>query len=124
MTQTDGLIANAKCIEQCLPTGMQMPALIALFAQIAGMSTPINTQTLINNAVCIQQCIPPGMWTPVLIALLAGASGGATAQGGPVLGGNGPPTTPPPLPNLYAIWNDFSPGGEQWWWNPNTQTWS
>jgi hypothetical protein len=62
------LIDNAKCIETCIPTGMQLPVLIALFAQIAGTST--DPATLVDNARCIETCIPPGMQLPVIISLL------------------------------------------------------
>jgi hypothetical protein len=63
---------------------MQLPVLIALFAQIAGMSTPIDTQALINSALCIQQCLPQGMWMPALISLAQQiqSAGPASAQYG------------------------------------------
>jgi hypothetical protein len=121
-SQTDNLANNAKCIEACLPAGMYLPVLIYLWSQMAGKD-PTNTNALIAGAVCIDSCIPKGLQLPVLISLIAGASGGTAAQGGPVLGGVGPPTTPPPIPSLYAIYNDFSQNGEQWWWNPTAQAW-
>jgi hypothetical protein len=119
---TDSLIANARCIGECVPQGFYLPILVSLYAQLNGMSTPINTQTLISNALCVQQCVPPGMLLPVLISLVAGSSGGPQAAGS-VIGGTGAPVNPPPNPALYWIYNDLSPAGEQWWWNPAAQTW-
>lgn len=52
---------------QSLPTGMQLPALITLFAEIAGVSA--DPETLMSNAKCVYSCVPVGMQLPVLIDL-------------------------------------------------------
>ena len=98
---TDSLANQAKCIDQCIPKGMQMAVLIAVFAKLAGMSTT-DTNALIAKATCIDQCIPPGMQISVLNGLanqiLAG--GGGLAQifcgtGTPIDGSANPnPGTP------------------------------
>ncbi len=108
-TATDSLISQAKCIQQCIPAGMQLPVLIAVFARLAGMST--NTNALIDAAKCIDQCIPPGMQMAVLIALanqiLGGGSGSSLAQ---VFCGTGTPIDGSANPNpgnpvaTCAIW--------------------
>jgi len=44
VTNTNELIDDAKCIDACIPAGLQLPALIVLFAQMAGLveaDTPI-----------------------------------------------------------------------------------
>jgi Divergent InlB B-repeat domain len=68
MSATDQLIDEAKCIERCVPPGMLLPVLVALFAKIVGMNTT-DTNALIAQATCIDQCIPKGMQLPVLISL-------------------------------------------------------
>jgi len=77
---TDGLMAPAVCIQQCIPEGFQLPVLITLFGQIAGVS--MNTNALIASAVCIQQCVPKDMQLPVLIALAQQILNGGVATGG------------------------------------------
>ncbi len=67
-TPLNTLADEARCIESCIPIGMQLPVLIYLFAQIAGAST--DPATLMANAKCYETCIPPGMQLPVLISLL------------------------------------------------------
>ena len=49
------------------PPGMQLPVLIALAAQIAGVSA--DPATLVANAKCLECGIPPGMQLSVLIYL-------------------------------------------------------
>ena len=62
----ESLADQAKCIQCGIPEGMQLPALIVLAAQIAGVSA--DPTTLIANARCVD-CIPEGMQLPVLISL-------------------------------------------------------
>jgi len=61
------IVANAKCIECGVPAGMQLAVLIALAANIAGVSP--DPQNLINLATCMQCNIPDGMRLPILIYL-------------------------------------------------------
>lgn len=67
------LVDQAKCIECGIPTGMQLPVLIALAAQIAGVSA--DPQTLMNLAKCDECQVPVGLEWPVLIALACQIAG-------------------------------------------------
>ncbi len=60
------LIAGATCLECNVPPGMQLPVLIALAAQIAGVSA--DPQSLVASAAPLQ-AIPDGLRLPVLISL-------------------------------------------------------
>ena len=105
---TDSLISQAKCIDQCIPRGMQMAVLIAVFAKLAGMSTT-DTNALINLAKCVDQCIPPGMQLAVLNGLASqiASGGGGLAQ---IFCGTGTPIDGSANPNpgspiaTCAIW--------------------
>jgi len=68
-TATDTLMADARCIEICIPgEDMKLAVLISLFARIAGVSA--NTDSLIAGAGCIADCIPGAdMKLAVLISL-------------------------------------------------------
>lgn len=67
---TNQLIDDAKCIDQCIPKGAQLSVLIKLLADLAQVSD--DPSTLINNARCIDQCIPEGMRLSVIVSLLEG----------------------------------------------------
>ena len=69
MPATDPTIleSNAKCIAKCIPPGDQLPVLISLFAQIAGVSA--DPTALVAGAKCYSKCIAPGDQLPVLIYL-------------------------------------------------------
>jgi len=119
-TPTDVLIAEAACVQQCVPEGMQWPVLIALFAEIAGMA--VDTKALIAGAECIQQCIPSGMQLAVLISLAdqinqGGGTGGATCLSRSV----GPPVIPPPASCPTAI--NLDDTGGMWWYDTGTAAW-
>jgi hypothetical protein len=73
-TDPTALAADANCLN-CIPPGLQLPVLIWLFAQIAGVTT--DPTTLAANANCLA-CIPPGMQWPVLIWLATQIAGGTT----------------------------------------------
>lgn len=64
---TNALMNDARCINDCIPAGMQLPVLIWLIANINSQST--DPKTLMNDARCIDSCIPVNMRLPVLIAL-------------------------------------------------------
>lgn len=68
-TDPTTLEAEAKCISKCIAPGDQLPVLISLFAQIAGVS--LDPTALVAGAKCISKCIAPGDQMPVLISLLA-----------------------------------------------------
>lgn len=85
-----------------IPTGMQLPVLISLFARTAGASS--DPEVLMREAKCIYSCVPVGVQMPVLIYLafqivasgISGVTGvymGTTAQRNA--------TTPP---GTAAIW--------------------
>jgi len=76
---TTTLMNNARCIESCVPEGMQLAVLINLFAQIAGMSTDPNT--LMQAARCMT-CIPEGDRMGVLIYLADQIAQGGGGGGG------------------------------------------
>jgi hypothetical protein len=91
------LVAQAGCLD-CIPKNMQLPVLIYIFSQIAGMSA--NASTLVKNAACLN-CIPPAMQLPVLISLayqiLVAGGGGLVVAGGITFGhygSNAPNFTP------------------------------
>lgn len=68
------IATDARCF-QCIPPGMQLQALVYLYAQIAGVTDP---QTIVEGAKCFS-CIPPGMLLQALVYLAAQvASGGAS----------------------------------------------
>lgn len=85
---TDTLVNDARCIDSCIPQGMQMAVLIKIFASIANMST--ETDSLISGAVCINQCIPQGMQLAVLVSLAnqiletGGGGGGGSGLAGTI----------------------------------------
>jgi len=122
---TDALIAPAVCVQQCIPEGYHVPVLISLFAQIAGMSTPLNTNALMAGAVCIEQCIPPGMRLPVLISLAQQilATGGVGAGAGQSclvgIAGSGSPSAAAPCPVSLAV-NEI---GQLWFWQTPGNVW-
>jgi hypothetical protein len=62
------LVTQAQCLECKIPTGMEIPVLIVLLAQIAGV--PLDAQELVNEAKCIECQIPQGMQLPVLIGIM------------------------------------------------------
>jgi hypothetical protein len=66
-TDPTTLEANAQCIARCIPPGDQLPVLISLFAQFAGVST--DPASLVAGARCYSKCIAPGDQLPVLIYL-------------------------------------------------------
>lgn len=68
MTDPTTLEASAKCIAKCIPPGDQLPVLISLFAQIAGVSA--DPAALVAGATCYSKCIAPGDQGPVMIYLL------------------------------------------------------
>lgn len=74
LVTTPTLIADAQCVSKCIPSGMQLPVLIAIFAKIANM--PIDTTSLITQAQCVAKCVPRGMEMAVLIGIAAQLSGG------------------------------------------------
>lgn len=82
------IATNARCF-QCIPEGMQLQALVYLFAQIAGVTDP---QTIINGARCYS-CIPPGMLLQALVYLVAQAAGGGSIGG--ITCGTVDPVAPP-----------------------------
>lgn len=63
------LLDQAKCINSCIPQGMQLAVLIYLLALSAGVD-PTDTNALINNARCIDSCIPDGAKAAVITKLL------------------------------------------------------
>jgi hypothetical protein len=108
---TNALMNDAKCIEQCMPRGMQLPVLISLFAQIAGVS--VDTNSLIDGAKCIEQCVPQGFQLPILISLLNQivSGGGSISGGGNVTCGAGVPTsTPSSGCGIYQQTDSIPPG--------------
>ena len=110
-TATDSLMSDAKCIDSCIPPGMQLSVLISLFAQIAGVST--DTNSLMAGATCINSCIPQGMQLSVLVSLaMQIVSGG----GAGVACGNGAPTSTPSSSCAFYIQTDGVPAGVIWEW--------
>jgi hypothetical protein len=75
-TDTDSLIANALCIQKCIPDGQKMAVLIYQLARIAGLPTDqAGIQSLLDNSRCVNNCIPPGMQWAVLVGLFAKIAG-------------------------------------------------
>ncbi len=121
MSSTDAEIADAVCIEQCLPRGFYLPVLISIFARLANMST--DTNALIAGATCIECNIPPGMQLPVLISLAqqivagGGGGGGSSCLSRSV----GPPVAVPPLACQVAI--NIDDVGSWWWYDTGSAAW-
>jgi hypothetical protein len=69
------LAGDAVCIQSCVPDGLRVPALISLFADIAGVSK--DPSDLIKNSVIINCCIPLGLQMAVLVSLFAQITGGS-----------------------------------------------
>jgi hypothetical protein len=66
-TDTNSLIEDSKCIDQCVPRGMQQSVLIVLLAKIAGVSDDPNT--LIEMAKCVDCQVPEGIKGSVILSL-------------------------------------------------------
>lgn len=118
------LQADARCIQQCVEPGFEVPILIYLFSQIAGVSP--DPKTLMANARCLEACIPPGMMLSVLVSLASqilsgGSAGPGTRQ---VFSGNGSPVgvlTPITDEAIY-FQKDSDPTGLIWEWYDNSWT--
>ncbi len=78
------LIENARCLDACIPKGLQMAVLILLFGELVTM--PSDADTLLEDAKCLDNCIPDGAKMSVLISLACqlvqqgGGGGGTGAQ--------------------------------------------
>jgi len=118
MPSTDAEISDARCIDQCLPLGFQLPVLISIFARLAGVSA--DPQSLINGALCIQQCVPQGMMMPVLISLaeqiVAGGGGGSGTCLSRSVG-------PPVVPSLCTVAINIDDAGHWYWWDNVSAAW-
>lgn len=118
MPSTDAAISDARCIEQCVPQGFQLPILISVFAQIAGVSA--DPKSLIDGATCIQQCVPIGMQMPVLISLAQQiVSGGGAGLGSCLTRSVGPPVAAPTCPVAINITDT----GAWYWWDSVSAAW-
>lgn len=118
MATTQEAIEGAICIDCAIPKGLQIPVLIWLYQQIAGVST---IQEMIDGAVCIDCTIPKGMQIPVLIGLVnAGGSGGGSGQV-VALSGSNAPSSPPTDPTLAAVAYNGVPN--LWVWDVATAAW-
>lgn len=97
-----------------IPTGFQLPALISIFAEIAGVSA--DPQTLMARASCIYSCVPAGMQMGILIDLAQQIlAGGANSC---LLHGVGAPVAVPPC--IVAIYIEDPPSGLP---NPGVWVW-
>lgn len=67
-TDIHTLLDASKCINSCIPVGMQMPVLIYLMQQMSGNG--MTTDQLMQAAACNAKCIPVGMQRPIIIYLL------------------------------------------------------
>lgn len=110
---TGELLAEASCDSCTIPKGYQLPVLISLFAEIAGV--PSDPQSLIARASCNFCTIPLGMQMPVLIDLanqiLAGGGGGG--GNACLFAGVGDPVLVPPC--NVAIYFDITNGNFGLW---------
>lgn len=125
MATTDSLMFDARCIDSCIPAGMQLAALISLFQKVAGVS--LTTDQLMDGAKCIDSCIPRGMQLPVLISLAQtivanGGGGGGGGGSGSVLQGTVDPVAPPASPNSPALYTNLT-SGTLFTWNVTSQSW-
>lgn len=105
MPDTQQLMDDAKCINSCVPSGMQLSILISIFAKIANMNTDPNA--LMDGARCIHSCVPDGMKMSVLISLADSMSTGGAPDS---IAYSGPPVVNPPA--LQNIVVDVD--GRQW----------
>lgn len=65
---TNQVMADARCIDSCIPDGMKTAVLIYLLAKSAGVDVT-DTNALINNARCLDSCIPDGAKASVILYL-------------------------------------------------------
>lgn len=77
MATPQELANGASCFSCQIPTGQQLPVLISLLAEQAGV--PTDAQTLMNNARCLD-CIPAGVQRQVMIYLLGQLAGQTDPQ--------------------------------------------
>ena len=69
---SQSLVTAAQCLEQQIPPGMELPCLIILAANIAGVSTDPNS---LAAAAAPYQAIPEGERWPVLISMACSIAG-------------------------------------------------
>lgn len=62
------LLDDARCIQKCIPGGLQLSALISL-VNAGGMTAA----QLIESARCLNSCIPKGLQLAALISLVSGS---------------------------------------------------
>src|ERR1051325_898333 len=79
---TAAVIANASCVDLCIPDGMKWSVVISLLCQLNGMAC--DPAQLMADAACVDECIPPGMRLSVMVSLLCQLSGGGGGGGGGV----------------------------------------
>ena len=119
---SEDLLSEARCLDSCVPRGMQTAVLISLFCQMAQVSC--DSADLIDNARCISECVPDHMQGAVLIYLACqivnnGGGGGGGAQ--QVFCGNYDgemPTTPIPDASVTCAINyDKDAPYKMWKWS-------
>lgn len=113
----DTLVADARCIDHCIPDGSKLAVLISLFCKVANMNC--DPDSLVADAKCIITCVPPGMYLPILVNLACqivnnGGGGGGTDLFQGHYGGNIPNFTPTVSP---AIARDLDAPNVSWWWD-------
>lgn len=116
---TEQLVAASKCYDREIPIGSQLPVMIWLLAQIAGVSA--DPQSLMASAGCIDQCIPTGMKLGVAIDLLYQIQQ-KDPTGSCLLSGVGPPVAAPPCSVAIYFSTDTNPG--MWVWIASEAIWT
>ena len=117
------LVEAGKCINQCIPAGMQMAVLISIWCRIVQLiddTMSCDPADLMESAKCIYCNIPPGMQMPVLISLSCQIlTGGGTGGGcGSTFSGDGDPTGVvfPDCDTAFYVQKDSVPTGIIWSW--------
>lgn len=125
---TSALLNASRCINSCVPPGLQGAAIIQLLNQslngTGNIMDSADVSALLDAARCVRSCVPPGMENPLIIYLLFQLAGGSGGGGGGIGCGNtflirDVPTSPePPPPNIDCVyWLTFRDGSPTLRWD-------
>lgn len=130
--EPDDLMAEARCLNSCIPPGMELSVVIYLLTEILLSQDPmadIGTNNLLRQSRCFNSCIPPGSQLAVANYLLCqiALNGINVGVGTPqVFSGNGAPVglQVGQNPALPAVYYDENVPSTTWIWNTGSGTWN
>jgi len=128
--EAEDLISEARCLDSCLPRGIQTAVLISIFCRMA--NTSCDAEDLIEDAKCLFCKIPTGMEMPVLISLacqIVNNGGGGGGGGDPQVfsghyGGLTPATPIPAATVTSAVNYDLDFPFPMWKWDSVALAWT